>query len=150
MIHPLITAAEQTSLKEQDGVSGFAVGDTVDVHYRIVEGKKERIQRFGGDVIQIRGRGPSKNFTVRRIVAGEGVERVFPLHSPNVEKVEVKRSGKVRRARLFYLRDRVGKSTRLVEKRASEGAGAPVDDEASGAQAKPKRGKKKVRELQET
>lgn len=148
MIHPLITAAEQSSLKEQDGASGFAVGDTVDVYYRIVEGKKERIQRFGGDVIQIRGRGPTKNFTVRRIVAGEGVERIFPMHSPNVEKVEVKRSGKVRRARLFYLRDRVGKSTRLVEKRATEGATAPVD-EGSAAVTKRERAKNKVHQLQE-
>src|SRR5690554_3825909 len=124
MIHPLIQAAEQSSLKPEDGVPKFAVGDTVDVYYRIVEGKKERLQRFSGDVIQIRGRGASKNFTVRRIVAGEGVERIFPYHSPNVEKVEVKRSGKVRRARLFYLRDRVGKATRLAEKRTPVATGA--------------------------
>lgn len=122
MIHPLIQAAEKSSLKAADAVPQFAVGDTVDVYYKIVEGKKERLQRFSGDVIQVRGRGPTKNFTVRRIVAGEGVERIFPLNSPNVEKVEVKRSGKVRRARLFYLRERIGKSTRLVEKRAASAA----------------------------
>ena len=76
------------------------------------------MQRFTGDVIQIAGRGPTKNFTVRRLVAGEGVERVFPFHSPNVERVEVKRNGRVRRAKLFYLRDRVGKATRIAEKTA--------------------------------
>lgn len=118
MIHPLIKAAEDSSMKAE--APRFAVGDTVEVHYRIVEGKKERIQRFSGDVIAISGRGPSRTFTVRRIVAGEGVERIFPFHSPNVEKVDVKRSGKVRRAKLFYLRDRVGKSTRLTEKRTAE------------------------------
>ena len=130
MIHPLIQAAETSSLKPAENVPKFAVGDTVDVFYRIVEGKKERVQRFSGDVIQISGRGPSKNFTVRRIVASEGVERVFPLHSPNVEKVEVKRSGRVRRARLFYLRDRVGKSTRIAEKKV-------VKTAADGKPAKP-------------
>lgn len=118
MIHPLIQAAEQSSIKPDDKMPKFAVGDTVDVFYRIIEGKKERLQRFSGDVIQISGRGPTKNFTVRRLVGGEGVERIFPFNSPNVEKVDVKRSGKIRRARLFYLRDRVGKATRLVEKRA--------------------------------
>ena len=126
MIHPLIQAAEQSSMKAPQSVPQFAVGDTVDVFYRIVEGKKERLQRFSGDVIQIRGRGPTKNFTVRRIVGGEGVERIFPFHSPNVEKVEVKRSGKVRRARLFYLRHRVGKATRLAEKRTVATDGAKV------------------------
>lgn len=135
MIHPLIQAAEKPSLKAEADISKFAVGDTVDVFYRIVEGKKERTQRFSGDVIQVRGRGPTKNFTVRRIVGGEGVERIFPLNSPNVEKVEVKRSGKVRRAKLFYLRDRVGKATRLVEKRA------PVEPKADRP-AKPVKGKK--------
>lgn len=133
MIHSLIQAAEQSSMKASEAVPQFDVGDTVDVFYRIIEGKKERLQRFSGDVIQIRGRGPTKNFTVRRIVGGGGVERIFPYHSPNVEKVEVKRSGKVRRAKLFYLRDRVGKSTRLAEKRTAVSAGANV----TGGESKP-------------
>lgn len=144
MIHPLIKAAEQSSMKAE--LPKFSVGDTVDVHYRIVEGKKERIQRFSGDVIQISGRGPTRIFTVRRIVAGEGVERIFPFHSPNVEKVEVKRSGKVRRAKLFYLRERVGKSTRLVEKRGTESAAA---EDAAPETGKRSKGRSKKAELQE-
>jgi len=143
MIHPLIQAAERSSIKQE--LPQFRVGDTVEVHYRIVEGKKERIQRFSGDVIQVGGRGPSKVFVVRRILAGEGVERIFPFHSPNVEKVEVKRSGKSRRARLFFLRKRVGKATRLVEKRAAEEP-APAGESATPAKSKGK----KSRQLQPT
>ena len=95
----------------------FAVGDTVDVHTKIKEGDKERTQVFSGTVIQVNGRGLTRTFTVRRIVSSEGVERIFPFNSPNVLKVVVKRSGQTRRAKLFYLRDRVGKATRLVEKK---------------------------------
>lgn len=95
----------------------FAVGDTVDVHTKIKEGDKERTQVFAGTVIQVNGRGLTRTFTVRRIVSSEGVERIFPFNSPNVLKVVVKRSGQTRRAKLFYLRDRVGKATRLVEKK---------------------------------
>lgn len=95
----------------------FAVGDTVDVHTKIKEGDKERTQVFAGTVIQTSGRGLTRTFTVRRIVSSEGVERIFPFHSPNVLKVVVKRSGQTRRAKLFYLRDRVGKATRLTEKK---------------------------------
>ncbi|MCB9934253.1 MAG: 50S ribosomal protein L19 [Planctomycetes bacterium] len=94
----------------------FHVGDSVDVHVRIKEGDKERIQIFSGICIARKGGGLRETFTVRRIVEGEGVERIFPLHSPNVTKIEVKRAGKVRRAKLYYLRDRVGKSTRIAEK----------------------------------
>lgn len=94
-------------------VPDFGVGDTVDVHYLIKEGDKERIQVFSGTVIAISGRGIRRTATVRRIVAGEGVERVFPLHSPRVADVKVKDRGLVRRARLFYLRDREGKATRI-------------------------------------
>ncbi|MDZ4684826.1 MAG: 50S ribosomal protein L19 [Planctomycetaceae bacterium] len=114
MRNKLIVAAEQSSLR-QDAIA-FDVGDTVDVHQRILEGDKERIQIFNGVVIARRGTGINENFTVRRIVAGEGVERTFPVHSPKLAKVAVKRHGKVRRAKLFYLRGRVGKSTRLVER----------------------------------
>ena len=93
----------------------FGVGDTVEVSVLIREGEKERVQVFGGTVIRKRGAGMSATYTVRRIVQGEGVERIFPMHSPFVQKVEVKRRGKIRRARLYYLRDRKGKATRLKE-----------------------------------
>ena len=94
----------------------FNVGDSVKVHTKVVEGDKERIQIFNGLVIARAGAGSRANFTVRRIVQGEGVERKFPLHSPKIAKVEVKRSGVTRRAKLYYLRDRVGKATRLRER----------------------------------
>jgi large subunit ribosomal protein L19 len=91
------------------------VGDTVRVHYLIKEGDKERVQIFMGTILAIQGRGIAKSIVVRRIVQGEGVERIFPLHSPRVRDVEITRRGKVRRARLYYLRDRVGKQTRVEE-----------------------------------
>ena len=116
MSHELMALAEKGSLKEE--VPFFEIGDTVDVHTRILEGEKERIQIFTGVVIARSGSGTREMFTVRRIVAGEGVERKFPLHSPRIAKIEVKRSGVVRRAKLYYLRDRVGKATRLKERRA--------------------------------
>lgn len=93
----------------------YAVGDTVDVHTKIVEGDKERIQVFSGTIISRNGRGLTEMFTVRRIVLNEGVERIFPANSPNVVKIVVKRSGEKRRAKLNYLRTRVGKATRLAE-----------------------------------
>ena len=93
----------------------FDVGDIVDVHQRIVEGDKERIQVFTGTVIMRKGDGINANFTVRRIVNNEGVERIFPIHSPKVEKIDVKRRSRVRRAKLYYLRERTGKATRLKE-----------------------------------
>ncbi len=93
----------------------FDVGDIVDVHQRIVEGDKERIQVFSGTVIMRKGDGINAMFTVRRIVNNEGVERIFPLHSPKIEKLEVKRKSRVRRAKLYYLRERTGKATRLKE-----------------------------------
>ncbi|HEY4328377.1 MAG TPA: 50S ribosomal protein L19 [Phycisphaerae bacterium] len=93
----------------------FDVGDIVDVHQRIVEGDKERIQVFSGTVIMRKGEGINSNFTVRRIVNNEGVERIFPLHSPKIERLEVKRKSRVRRAKLYFLRDRTGKATRLKE-----------------------------------
>jgi len=93
----------------------FDVGDTVDVHCLIREGEKERIQIFNGTVIRKRGAGMSATYTVRRIVQSQGVERIFLLHSPFVKKVEVKRTGKIRRSRLYFLRERKGKATRLKE-----------------------------------
>jgi len=103
--------------KPQDRVPQFGIGDTVRVHFRIVEGEKERIQVFEGVVIA-RKRRESANatFTVRRVAFGEGIERVFPLHSPRVEKVEVTREGHVRRAKLYYLRERSGKAARVKAK----------------------------------
>ncbi len=94
----------------------FKIGDTVDVHVRIKEGDKERIQLFSGVVIRRIGGGIRETFTVRRIVQGEGVERIFPIHSPFVEKVVVRRGGKVRRAKLYYLRELSGKKARLRER----------------------------------
>ena len=98
-------------------IRGGEIGDTVDVHTKILEGQKERVQVFTGTVIARSGQGVRETFTVRRMVAGEGVERKFPIHSPRVAKVEVKRSGVVRRAKLYFLRDRVGKAVRLKERR---------------------------------
>ena len=95
----------------------FSVGDSVKVHTKVVEGDKERIQIFSGVVIGKRGHGLNSSFTVRRISYGEGVERVFPIHSPRIDKVEVERKGSVRRAKLTYLRDRIGKSATLVKER---------------------------------
>ena len=95
----------------------FNVGDSVRVHTKVVEGDKERIQVFAGIVIGRRGRGLNENFTVRRISYGEGVERVFPVNSPRVEKIEVERQGKVRRAKLTYLRKRIGKSATAVKEK---------------------------------
>lgn len=115
MSQKILAHVEASSLKPQP--DAFAIGDTVDVHTRILEGEKERIQIFNGVVIARSGSGSREMFTVRRIVAGEGVERKFPLHSPKISKIEVKRSGVSRRAKLYYLRDRVGKAVRLREKR---------------------------------
>ena len=103
----------QDSLKSD--VPAIEIGDTVKVHVKIREGDKERIQLFEGTIIAIKGSGVSKTFTVRRLSYGVGVERVFPVHSPNVAKVEVVRHGRVRRSKLYYLRDRVGKAAKVKE-----------------------------------
>ena len=97
--------------------TNFNVGDSVKVHTKVVEGDKERIQIFAGVVLGIRGRGLNQTFTVRRISYGEGVERIFPIHSPRVDKVEVERAGAVRRAKLTYLRERVGKGAMAVREK---------------------------------
>jgi large subunit ribosomal protein L19 len=102
----------------------FNVGDSVRVHTKVVEGDKERIQIFAGVVIGKRGRGLNETFAVRRISYGEGVERVFPVHSPRVDKIEVERKGSVRRAKLTYLRKRLGKGATLVKERESKAAPA--------------------------
>lgn len=120
----LLERSEASSLKAEP--PAFDVGDTVDVHVRILEGDKERTQVFNGIVIAKRGRGANEMFTVRRIVEGEGVERIFPLHSPKIARVEVKRRAIVRRAKLYYLRDRIGKQAvrlkeRVVVEKATKG-----------------------------
>lgn len=102
----------------------FNVGDSVRVHTRVVEGEKERIQVFAGVVIGRRGHGLGESFTVRRISYGEGVERVFPIHSPRVDKIEVERKGDVRRAKLTYLRQRIGKKATLVKEKTDKPAEA--------------------------
>ena len=110
----LLDAVESKNLKEK--IPHFEIGDIVDVHCRIKEGDKERTQIFTGTVIARRGRGINKTFTVRRVVNNEGVERVFPLHSPNVIDIKPIRSGKTRRAKLYFLRKRTGKAVRLAHR----------------------------------
>ena len=130
MHNRVIENIEQNYLKKEP--LQFQVGDTVDVATRIVEGDKERIQVFSGTVIMRKGRGINETFTVRRIVNNEGVERIYPLHSPFIAKVTVRRGGRTRRAKLFYLRTRVGKAVRLTEKRKDK------RDEAQGQAESPK------------
>ncbi len=131
MKNRLLTAVEEAGLKKD--APAFHIGDQVDVHVRILEGQKERIQVYSGTVISQKGEGMRSMFTVRRIVQGEGVERVFPLHSPKIAKVDVKRTGEVRRAKLYYLRGRVGKATRLRERKVKtpENGAAPRKDTAN-------------------
>jgi large subunit ribosomal protein L19 len=97
-------------------IPAFRIGDTIKVHYKVVEGGKERIQPYEGTVISKKGNGISKNVTVRKISYGVGVERVFPVYSPRIDKIEIIKRGKVRRAKLYYLRERVGKSAKVKEK----------------------------------
>ena len=115
----MVTVKDVESAYLKKNPPEFNIGDTVDVHVRITEGEKERVQVFTGTVIARRGRGLGETFTVRRIVNEEGVERIFPLHCPSVIKIDVKRRGKVRRAKLYYLRDRKGKATKVKELRVS-------------------------------
>lgn len=118
MSQELVKKVESRYLKPE--IDDFDIGDTVEVHCRILEGDKERIQVFSGVVIARSGSGTREMFTVRRIVQGEGVERKFPLHSPRIAKIVVTRSSIVRRAKLYYLRDRVGKAVRLTERRVDQ------------------------------
>lgn len=120
MSQQILELVEKSSLKAEK--PEFHIGDTVDVHTRILEGEKERIQIFNGVVIAKSGSGTRETFTVRRIVGGEGVERKFPIHSPKIAKVEVKRRGIVRRAKLYFLRDRIGKAVKLRERRDATGS----------------------------
>lgn len=120
----MLDRIEAAFLKKE--APAFKVGDTVRVHTKVAEGEKERIQIFAGVVIGRRGHGVNETFTVRRISYGEGVERVFPVHSPRIDKVEVERQGAVRRAKLTYLRKRVGKGATLVKERSAAGAASPA------------------------
>lgn len=133
MSQELLMKAAQKSMKAN--VPDFSVGDTVNVSLRIVEGEKERIQVFRGTVIMRKGGGVSETFTVRRIVNQEGVERTFPLHSPRLAGIEVVRGGRTRRAKLYFLRDRVGKATRLRDLVEGESASAPAGKPAEAPAA---------------
>src|SRR5947208_9886947 len=132
MTNNLLKHVESQYLKKE--VPQFRVGDSVDVATRIVEGDKERIQVFSGTVIMKKGYGINETFTVRRIVNNEGLERIFPLHSPFISKVTVRRSGETRRAKLFYLRERVGKATRLTEARKAKKEDTSAEGKAAGSQ----------------
>jgi large subunit ribosomal protein L19 len=113
----LIKAAVDAIIEKRD-IPEFKSGDTITVHYKIIEGTKERIQQYQGVVLQRKGTGASQTFTVRKISNGVGVERIFPLFSPKIEKIVVDKRGIVRRARIFYLRDISGKKARIEEKKA--------------------------------
>ena len=138
MKNRLLALVEAANVKK--AIPDFQVGDQVDVHQRILEGQKERIQIFNGVVIARRGEGTREMFTVRRIVQGEGVERIFPVNSPKIAKVEVKRSGQARRAKLFYLRDRVGKATKLKERKQRVDLQASPNGNGAPAAASSKKG----------
>lgn len=140
MSRDIMQQIEARNVDKDRSIGEFEVGDTVDVKVKISEGDKTRIQNFSGTVIARCHSGLREMFTVRRLVDGEGVERTFPLHSPHIAGIEVKRKGVVRRAKLYYLRDRVGKATRLREKR--EEFVAPTAAEA-GAAADAKKGRKR-------
>jgi large subunit ribosomal protein L19 len=132
MQNKLMELVERSTMKET--VPHFEIGDTVDVHVRILEGEKERVQIFNGVVIARSGAGPREMFVVRRIVQGEGVERKFPVHSPRIADIVVKRSGKVRRAKLYYLRERSGKAVRLKERVPKISAAAAAEAKAAKTQ----------------
>jgi len=153
----IVDEIEKENMKEK--APQCKVGDLIDVHVKTVEGEKERIQVFNGTVISKKGSGNRTTITVRRVVQGEGVERVFPIHSPNIVKIVVKKSHKIRRAKLYYLRDRKGKSARLKEIRRrvkktsksdqtvpvvadEEAVEAEKTEKAPKAKAKPKAKKK--------
>lgn len=131
MRNAILDAVEAVHLKAN--VPQFEVGDSVDVSTKIKEGDKERIQVFSGTVIMKKGAGINETFTVRRIVNNEGVERIFPIHSPAIAGVNVKRSGETRRAKLYYLRDRVGKAVRLVERRREKEEAPKAEPVGAGA-----------------
>jgi large subunit ribosomal protein L19 len=119
MLKPLLGLVERGGLKAD--VPDFRIGDTVEVHQKILDGQKERIQKFEGAVIARHNGGVRETFTVRRLVQGEGVERIFPVHSPRIARIVVLKAGSVRRAKLYYLRDRVGKATKIKDDAKRQG-----------------------------
>jgi len=131
MNQALLHKIESEQFRKEPAI--FAVGDSVRVHTKVVEGDKERIQVFSGVVIGKRGSGINETFTVRRISYGEGVERVFPVHSPRVDKIEVERQGSVRRAKLTYLRKRLGRGATLVKEKEEKAKAAPAPAPAPAA-----------------
>ncbi len=131
MTNKILEQVESAHLKKD--VPQFDVGDTVDVATRIIEGEKERIQVFSGTVIMKKGRGINETFTVRRIVNNEGVERIFPVHSPMIGDIVVVRRGQVRRAKLYYLRNLTGKATRIKERKVRPGATTSAPKGTRGA-----------------
>jgi large subunit ribosomal protein L19 len=141
MQNKFMELVEQSSMKAT--VPKFEIGDTVDVHVRILEGEKERIQIFNGVVIARSGTKTREMFVVRRIVQGEGVERKFPIHSPRIADIVVKRSGVVRRAKLYFLRERTGKAVRLKE-RFPTAAASPAEAKAAKAERRAVRAAKKA------
>jgi large subunit ribosomal protein L19 len=145
MQNKFMELVEKSSMKET--VPKFEIGDTVDVHVRILEGEKERIQIFNGVVIAKSGTKTREMFVVRRIVSGEGVERKFPIHSPRIADVVVKRSGKVRRAKLYYLRGLSGKAVRLKERYTTTRAEFDATKAAKAARRAAKAEKKKAKAI---
>ena len=116
-LQKLVASVTEKQVKPSTEFPDLQIGDTLDVHCRIIEGDKERVQVYQGVLIAMKGSGINRTITVRRIVANEGVERIFPLHSPRIAKIELVRRSETRRAKLFYLRDRVGKSRRLRDRK---------------------------------
>jgi large subunit ribosomal protein L19 len=126
-LQKIVASVTEKQIKPASEFPDLQIGDTVDVHCRIIEGDKERIQVYQGVLIAMKGAGINRTITVRRIVANEGVERIFPLHSPRIAKIELVRRSETRRAKLFYLRDRVGRSRRLRDrKEVAESTSAPA------------------------
>jgi large subunit ribosomal protein L19 len=139
-MNEMMALIEGTQLR--DDIPAFKPGDTVDVHVRVIEGNKERTQRFSGVVIARQGHGASETFTVRKISNGVGVERIFPVHSPMIAEIQVVRRGRVRRAKLYYLRHLTGKATRIREKKGrisipTTGTAEPTPGESMPAVAAP-------------
>ncbi|MEO6846788.1 MAG: 50S ribosomal protein L19 [Chthoniobacterales bacterium] len=127
----IIETIEKEQFKKD--IQSFRVGDSVKVHTRVLEGDKERIQIFAGIVIGRKGRGLNESFTVRRVAYGEGVERVFPIHSPRLAKIQVERKGDIRRAKLYYLRDRKGKAATTVREKSERRNAAATEIEPTAA-----------------
>ena len=125
----------EEKLTEKKDIPQFKAGDTITVHYKIKEGDKERVQQYQGVVIQRRGEGASASFTVRKISNGVGVERIFPLYSPFIEKIELNKEGVVRRARIYYIRKAKGKKARIEEKQQFSSANEAAADKTANAAA---------------